>query len=137
MSGSWPRRPAGEARPAPLGRAPARASAPISGPADPSVHRWTAGSGLIPARYRCWMAQRRGIAFFRPEVRSATATGTQMRGAAAIGALAVGAAAVGGFAIGRLSVGRLSIGRAAIDELKIGELEVERLRLPDGTPPAG
>jgi hypothetical protein len=88
----------------------------------------------IRARYRCRVAQRRGIAFFRPEIRPATATGTQMRGAAAIGALAVGAAAVGGFAIGRLSVGRLSIGRAAIGRLRIGELEVERLNMPDGPP---
>lgn len=85
-------------------------------------------------RYRCPVAQRRGIAFFRPEARPATVTGAQMRGAAAIGALAVGAAAVGGFAIGRLTVGRLSIDRAAINRLKIGELEVERLNLPDDSP---
>jgi hypothetical protein len=34
------------------------------------------------------MARRRGIAFFRPEVRPGTLTGAQARGAVAIGALA-------------------------------------------------
>ncbi len=110
---------------------PAKAWKPGS---QPGVHQPCVG--LLLARYRCRMAQRRGIAFFRPEVRPATATGTQMRGATAIGALAVGAAAIGGFAIGRLSVGRLSIDRAAINRLKIGELEVEELRVRNGTPPA-
>ena len=77
------------------------------------------------------MSSRRGIAFFRPEARPATATGMQARGAAAVGALAVGAAAIGGFAIGRLSVGRLAIGRAAVGKLKVGELEIDRLRVRD------
>ena len=80
-----------------------------------------------PPRYGSRMAQRRGIAFFRPEARPATIAGVQARGAVAVGALALGAAAVGGFAIGRLSVGRLAIGRAAVGKLKVGELEIGRL----------
>ncbi|HWI94437.1 MAG TPA: hypothetical protein VNS60_00030 [Solirubrobacterales bacterium] len=51
------------------------------------------------------MPQRYGISFFRPEVRSAVATGMQARGAMAIGALAVGAAAVGGFASAQTQTG--------------------------------
>lgn len=82
-------------------------------------------------RYRWRVAQRRGIGFFRPGTRPASAGGAQARGAIAIGALAVGAAAIGGFAIGRLGVGRLAIGRATIGKLRIGELEVERLNVSD------
>jgi hypothetical protein len=70
------------------------------------------------------MPTRRGIAFFRPEARPATA----------VGALAVGAAAVGGFAIGRLSVGRLAVGKAAVGKLKVGDLEIGRLHVRETVP---